>query len=164
MKAHFEMMAAYNDWANARLYDAAHALPEEEYRRDLGGAFGSIHATLNHLIVADVIWLSRFRDVPGPEWSLDHIPHDDARELRARRQALDRDIIGYVGALDEERLAGEFEYMTLTDRRQMRQPLSPALAHLFNHQTHHRGQCHAMLTRLTGRAPALDLIYFQRER
>ena len=163
MKAHFEMMAAYNGWANARLYDAAHALPDEEYRRDLGAAFRSIHGTLNHLFVTDVIWLSRFRDLPNPPWTLDHIAHDDPRELRARRQALDRDIIGYVGALNDERIEAEVEYTTITDRRHVRQPLGPALAHFFNHQTHHRGQCHALLTRLTGHAPALDLLYFQRE-
>jgi uncharacterized damage-inducible protein DinB len=162
MKAHFDMMAAYNAWANARLYDAAHALPDEEYRRDLGAAFKSIHGTLNHLVVTDVIWLSRFRDLPNPPWPLDHVPHDDPRELRARRDALDRDIIGFVGALTDVRLEGEFEYMTVFNPRRFRQALAPALAHFFNHQTHHRGQCHAMLTRLTGHAPALDLIMFQR--
>ncbi len=107
--------------------------------------------------------MSRFRDRPNPPWSLDHIPHDDPRELRARRDALDRDIRGFVGALTEARLEGEFEYLTVTRPERIRQKLSPALAHFFNHQTHHRGQCHAMLTRLTGHAPALDLIYFQRE-
>ena len=164
MKAHFDMMAAYNAWANGRLYDAAHALPDEEYRRDLGAAFKSIHGTLNHLVVTDVMWLSRFRDLPNPPWSLDHVPHDDPRELRARRDALDRDIIGFVGALTDARLEGEFEYMTVSNPRRFRQALAPALAHFFNHQTHHRGQCHAMLTRLTGHAPALDLVFFQRER
>ena len=163
MKAHFEMMAGYNAWANTRLYDAAHALPDEDYRRDLGAAFRSLHGTLNHLVVTDVIWLSRFRDRPNPPWSLDHVPHDDPRELRARRDALDHDIIGFVGALTDARLEGEFEYMTVTRAQKIRQKLAPALAHFFNHQTHHRGQCHAMLTRLTGQAPALDLIYFQRE-
>lgn len=163
MKAHFDMMASYNAWANRRLYEACRALPDEEFRRDLGAAFRSLHGTLNHLVVADVIWLARFRDLPNPPWKLDHVPFDDPRELRARRDALDRDIIGYVGALTEARLAGEFEYLTVIDPRRVRQPLAPALAHFFNHQTHHRGQCHAMLTRLTGHAPALDLIYFQRE-
>ena len=164
MKAHFEMMAAYNSWANARLYDAAHALPDEEYRRDLGAAFRSLHGTLNHLVVTDVIWLSRFRDRPNPPWSLDHIPHDDPPELRAGRDALDCNIIGFVGAMDDARLQGAFEYTTITRPQTFRQPLAPVLAHFFNHHTHHRGQCHAMLTRLTGQAPALDLIYFQRER
>ena len=123
MKAHFEMMAAYNAWANARLYGAAHALADADYRRDLGAAFGSLHGTLNHIVVADVIWLSRFRDQPNPPWSLDHIPHDDPKELRARRDALDRDIIGFVGALSDARLEGEFEYKTVTRQETIRQQL-----------------------------------------
>ena len=164
MKVHFEMMAAYNAWANRRLYQATHSLADADYRRDLGAAFGSIHGTLNHLVVADTIWLSRFRGLPNPGWALDHIAHDDPGELRARREALDRDIIDHVKSLGDAGLQGEFEYTTVTDARQVRQPLAPALAHVFNHQAHHRGQCHAMLTRVTGQAPALDLIYFQRER
>ena len=163
MKAHFEMMAAYNAWANSRLYDAACALSEEDYRSDQGAAFSSLHGTLNHMFVADVIWLARFRDQPNPPWKLDHIAHDRRRDLRARREALDRDIIGFAGALTEQQMAAEFSYRTVTDNAVVTQPLSQALAHFFNHQTHHRGQCHMMLTRLAGTAPPLDLIYFQRE-
>ena len=163
MPAHLRRMARYNRWANGRLYDACARLAEDEYRKPRQAFFGSLHGTLNHMFVADVIWLSRFRDRPNPPWSLDHIPHDDPRELRARRDALDRDIIGFVGALTEARLEGEFEYLTISHPAKYRQKLAPMLAHFFNHQTHHRGQCHAMLTRLTGHAPSLDLIQFQRE-
>lgn len=163
MKAHFEMMASYNAWANERLYGAVDMLSEEAYRQDCQVAFGSLHGTLNHLFVADVIWMARFRGLPNPPWSLDHIAHDSWAELRPRRVSLDRDIIGFVGALEEPELDSEFTYRTKTDNMQVTQKLSPALAHFFNHQTHHRGHCHAMLTRLTGEAPALDLICFQRE-
>ncbi|MEM6621697.1 MAG: DinB family protein [Pseudomonadota bacterium] len=163
MKAHFEMMAAYNAWANQRLYDAAFALSEEEYRRDCQLFFGSLHGTLNHLFVADVIWLARFRDQPNPPWRLDHIAHDRREDLQKRRVSLDRDIIGFTGALDEGRLASEFTYRTMVNNKLVTQELSAALAHFFNHQTHHRGQCHAALTRLVGAAPAMDLAFFQRE-
>lgn len=163
MKAHFDMMAGYNAWANGRLYDAAYALPEDDYRRDLGAAFGSLHGTLNHLFVADVLWLARFRGQPNPPWTLDHVPHDDRTELRARREALDRDIIGFTGALRERDLTKEISYRTVVNPELITQEIAPALAHFFNHQTHHRGQCHAMLTRLTGQGPSLDLIYYQRE-
>ena len=163
MKAHFEMMASYNAWANNRLYDAAYALPNEDYLRDLGAAFKSVHGTLNHMFVADVIWLARFRGHPNPPWALDHIAHDDKFELRARREALDRDIIGFSGAVTERDLAREFTYRTVVRPEVITQPLAPAMAHFFNHQTHHRGQCHALLTRLTGEAPEMDLIYYQRE-
>ncbi|MEM9063241.1 MAG: DinB family protein [Pseudomonadota bacterium] len=163
MKSYFEMMADYNSWANNRLFDAVSELDDEDYRRDLGAFFNSLHGTLNHIYVADLIWMSRFRGLPNPPWKLSHIAHDDPSELRRRREALDRDIIGYTGALTERQLSEEFTYVTMTDHRRTTQALSPALAHFFNHQTHHRGQCHAMLTRVSDDAPAMDLVYFQRE-
>lgn len=164
MKAHFRELAAYNAWANTRLYGAATALPEGDWMRDLGAAFGGVGQTLNHIMVADLIWLSRFRGPASPPFALDHVLHDDPEELWAARRVLDRDVEAFVEGLSEAAIAAEFTYRTVTDRREVTQPLGPALAHLFNHQTHHRGQAHAMLTRLTGAAPALDLIYFQRER
>lgn len=163
MKAHFEMMAAYNAWANGRLMAAAAALPEADYRADLGAAFGSVHGTLNHLVVADRIWLARFRGAPAPGLRLDQIVHDDRAGLDAARRALDDDIVAFVAGLGEADIAAEFTYRMVTRDREVTQPMAPALAHFFNHQTHHRGQVHALLTRLTGEAPPLDLIYFQRE-
>jgi len=163
MKAHFEMMAAYNAWANERLYAAAAELADADLRRDLGAAFGSVLGTLNHLFVADVIWMSRFRGQPNPPWALDHIAHERLPDLRARRRALDRDIQGFVASLAEADLAGDVRYTTISNPARVTQRLDHALAHVFNHQTHHRGQCHALLTRLTGRAPALDLLFYQRE-
>lgn len=163
MKAHFEMMAAYNAWANRRLYAAAEALPEADYRADLGAFFRSVHGTLNHLVVADRIWLARFRGEPPPGLRLDQIVHDDRAALAEARRALDAEIIGFVAGLTEARLDAPFTYRLITRDEQVTQPMAPALAHFFNHQTHHRGQMHALLTRLTGEAPALDLIYFLRE-
>jgi uncharacterized damage-inducible protein DinB len=163
MKAHFEMMAAYNAWANRRLHAAAEALPEADYRADLGAFFRSVHGTLNHLVVADRIWLARFRGEPPPGYRLDQIVHDDRAELARARRALDAEIIGFVTGLTEARLAAAFTYRLITRDEQVTQPMAPALAHFFNHQAHHRGQVHALLTRLTGEAPALDLLYFQRE-
>lgn len=163
MKAHFEMLAAYNAWANRRLYAAVAGLSEKDYRADLGAFFRSVHGTLNHLVVADRIWLARFRSEPSPGHHLDQIVHDDRNELAEARRALDAEIIGFVAGLTEDRLAAEFTYRRVTSDERITQPLAPALAHFFNHQTHHRGQVHALLTRLTGEAPPLDLIYFQRE-
>ena len=163
MKAHFEMMAAYNAWANRRLSAAVEPLPGEDYRADLGAFFGSIHGTLNHLVVADRLWLARFRGEPTPAARLDAIVHDDRAELRQARRVLDDAIVGFIAGLTEARIAADFTYRPVTRPEPVTQPLGPALAHFFNHQTHHRGQVHALLTRLTGNAPPLDLIYFQRE-
>jgi len=163
VKDHFDMMAAYNAWANNRLYDAAAALPDEDYRRDMGAFFKSIHRTLNHLYGTDMIWMSRFRGLPNPPWTLDHIAHDELSCLRKRRVMMDHDILGFVGGLTEPMLSEDLSFTTIADPSQVTQRLDAALAHFFNHQTHHRGQCHAMLTQLGTEAPPLDLLYYQRE-
>ena len=163
MKAHFEMMARGNAWANRRLYAACAALAEADLRRDLGAAFGSIFGTLSHLLTADVIWLARFRGQAPPGWPLDHLPHDEFRDLAAAREALDADIAAFVAGLDAAALEETIKFRTVVAPAEIAMRLAPALAHFFNHQTHHRGQCHAMLTRLTGAAPSLDLIFMLRE-
>ncbi|MEL6197811.1 MAG: DinB family protein [Pseudomonadota bacterium] len=157
MKAHFRMLAGYNAWANQRLYAAAAALPEGEVERDLGAFFGSILATLNHIMVADLIWLTRLRGQAPPPFALDHILHNDLAELAAARTVMDQDI---ARAVEEVEPTATITY----PRRDamMSAPAADLLAHLFNHHTHHRGQVHAMLTRLGAEAPALDLIYYQR--
>jgi uncharacterized damage-inducible protein DinB len=165
MIAIYPMFAAYNEWANRRVYDAAASLPDAEYRRDRGAFFGSLHHTLNHLLVADRIWMHRFTR-EGPTYDrLDVVLHHDLAALRAEREAEDRRIVAWVGAIDEPRLAGAFTYRTITSPADVTQPLAPALSHFFNHQTHHRGQAHALLTAAGGRsaAPSLDLVLFQRE-
>ncbi|MEM9141084.1 MAG: DinB family protein, partial [Pseudomonadota bacterium] len=111
---------------------------------------------------ADIIWMARFRGQPIPAWDLDYEPHHRLDDLKARRSALDRDILGYVMELEAGRMEAEITYHTIVGPREVRQPLGQALAHFFNHHTHHRGQCHAMLTRLTGSAPPLDLLFYQR--
>ena len=160
---HFPMMARYNRWANARVYAAAEVLSDEAYRADGGAFFGSVHATLNHLIVTDRIWMGRFVGEPSAHTQLDEKPYDTLPELKAAREAEDARILAFVGGLDEGALSGTFTYQPVTNPRDITQPLAPALAHLFNHHTHHRGQVHALMTRFAGEAPSLDLIYYQRE-
>jgi len=157
------MMAGYNAWSNKRLYDAAAALPDDVYRRDYGAFFGSIHRTLNHILVGDRIWMSRFTGSGGAPTELDTILFDDFGELRAARRSEDARIVDYVGGLSETDLSGRFRYRTITKPAEIDQPLSPALTHFFNHQTHHRGQAHCLLTQLAGDAPSFDLILYQRE-
>ena len=162
MKQHFNMFAAYNAWANQRIYDAASALTKEEFAQDAGAFFKSMRGTLNHLLVTDRIWLKRFTGEGEAPSALDTILYIDFAKLRVAREMEDRRIVNWIGSLSEKQLAGRFTYMTVTDMRTISQRLSPALAHLFNHQTHHRGQAHTILTTLGKEAPSLDLIYFQR--
>jgi len=163
MKSHFEMMAGYNGWANERLYDAAAQLPDDLYRKEYGAFFGSIHRTLNHILVGDRIWMGRFTGTNDAPTKLDVALFDDFEELRMARRSEDDRIIGYIGGLSESDLAGRFRYRTITNPTDVEQPLAPALSHLFNHQTHHRGQVHCLLTQLAGEAPSLDLVPYQRE-
>lgn len=164
MHGHFEMMAGYNQWANRRLYDACARLKPEDLRAGLGAFFGSLHGTLNHLLVADRIWMARFVGETPPAMALDTILHEDFAALRRAREEEDARIVGYVAQLDGAALAADISYPRVTKPDEMfRQPLASALAHFFNHQTHHRGQCHAMLTRVAMQAPVLDLIAFQRD-
>ena len=158
------MMADYNAWANARLYVMAGQLSDEQYRRDVGAYFKSLHGTLNHIMVADLIWMHRLTGVGDHPKSLNAIVFDDFASLSSARRQLDQRIVDYVGGLSDAQLEESWDYRTLTGALQ-RQPRRETLAHVFNHQTHHRGQAHAILTALGVREPdGLDLMHMQRER
>lgn len=165
MQEHFAMFARYNQWANRRLYERAAALSDADYRAGRGAFFGSVHATLNHLVLTDRIWMQRFTG-EGPTYGqLDTILYEELSALLGARGIEDSRIIAWVDGLDAYRLAGKFTYRTIVQPREVTQALAPALAHFFNHQTHHRGQAHGLLTAIGGReaAVSLDLMLFQRE-
>ena len=159
---HYRMFANYNSWANNRLYEAAARLSSEQYRADRGAFFKSVHGTLNHLLVTDRIWMQRFTGEGDAPNRLDAILFETFDELRAAREAEDRRILRFVAGLDDRRIEGTIKYRRVSSPDEFEQQLAPALAHWFNHQTHHRGQVHALLTSLVGQAPELDLLYFQR--
>ncbi len=165
MKERYRMFAGYNAWCNERLYDAASKVPDAEYRADRGAFFKSLHGTLNHLLVGDRIWMKRFTGVGEQPPSLDAILYDDFEALRAARRSQDVLITRYIAGLDNERLNGTLRYKTVVRPQTIEQALAPALDHFFNHQTHHRGQAHALLSSMIGNeaTPSLDLIIYQRE-
>ncbi|QUS37907.1 damage-inducible protein DinB [Tardiphaga alba] len=160
--AQYQTFGRYNRWANGLLYDAASGLPDEQYRADRGVFFKSLHGTLNHLLVTDRIWLKRFTGTGEAADRLDAILHDDLATLRLAREAEDDRIVTFVDALDEAKIAGTIKFRRVSTPEEFEEPLLPLLAHWFNHQTHHRGQAHAILTGLNGKAPELDLLFFQR--
>ena len=162
MKDHYTTFAGYNAWANDRLYAAAAQLSDAEYRTDKGAFFKSMHGTLNHLLATDRIWMKRFTGEGEAPDRLDAILHDRLLDLRAARDAEDRRIVAWVGSLDEARLKGVIRYRRVSTPDEFVQPLMPALDHWFNHQTHHRGHAHMILTSLGKKAPELDLLYYQR--
>ena len=163
MKTHFVMMANYNKWANARLFREAGPLQKALYRKEVGAYFRSLHGTLNHLLVADRIWMRRLTGTGEHPEKLDAILFEDLASLHAARVEEDDRIIAFVESLDEVAFEEALDYRTLngTPQRQRRREI---LAHLFNHETHHRGQAHAILTVLGVAEPEpLDLLMMQRE-
>ncbi len=157
-------LAAYNEWANTRIYAAAARLSDSDYRRPLGAFFGSVHGTLNHLLVTDRIWMDRFAQFNCPAPPLDTILFEELFALRSARAAEDTRIRVFIEPLGAADLDVEISYTNSSGTR-FSQSLWSALDHFFNHQAHHRGQAHGLLTQIAGRdaAPSLDMIVFQRE-
>jgi uncharacterized damage-inducible protein DinB len=160
---HFVTFARYNAWANARLYDACAALPDAAYHAERPAAFfGSLHGTLNHILVGDRAWMRRMTGAGEAPDSLDAQLYATLTELRAARTAEDDRIRTFVEGLDEAGLARTVSYHSMTGGADAR-PLAELLGHLFNHHTHHRGQAHALLQDAGSDPPTLDLIYYLRE-
>ena len=159
----FRMFAGYNAWANERLYSAAAMLSDSEYRADHGAFFGSVHGTLNHLLVGDRIWMQRLTGEGEAPARLDAILHEDFGALRAARKTEDARIVAFVNGLSEHDLGLRVCYRTISRPADIEQELGYALPHVFNHQPHHRGQVHCLLTQIVEEAPSLDLILYQRE-
>ena len=164
MTARYRMFAGYNAWCNERLYDAVAPLSDADYRADRGAFFKSLHGTLNHLLVGDRIWMARFTGEGEIPKSLDAILYEDFAALREARRAEDARISRYIASLREADLAGRIRFRTFVRPAEIEQPLQPALDHFFNHQTHHRGQAHALLSSVIGNdaTPSFDLIVYQR--
>ena len=136
------------------------ALPDAERRRPCGAFFGSIHATLNHLLVGDRLWLGRMEG-RVEKLALNQILYGDFVALRVARVAEDERLIRVVDGLDAAGLEQPLDYLTTGgDRRRV--PMRLVLGHLFNHQTHHRGQAHGLLSQTSVPPPGLDLIDFLR--
>jgi uncharacterized damage-inducible protein DinB len=161
-------LARYNRWMNDKLYALATTLSDDERKRDLGAFFKSIHGTFNHLLLADRVWLARFTGeaalpgfmAPGIS-SLDQELCSDFEDLRRERALTDDQISTWVSGLTEERLAAPLIFIRRGQREEV--PLWWAIAHLFNHQTHHRGQVTTLFTQL-GRDPGVtDLFAMLRE-
>jgi uncharacterized damage-inducible protein DinB len=162
-----QIMARYNRWANERLYDAVATLDDATLRKDSGAYFGSIHATLNHLLVVDRVWTSRIAGEYHGIEGLNQILHEDFTDLCTARTSMDeylvrqtdRLCVGLDGGLDKE-----VRFRTVSGGEKHASPARHILLTLFNHQTHHRGQIHCLLTQAGMKEPpALDVIFFIRE-
>src|SRR3954462_13675656 len=157
--AYVQRMARYNRWQNQNLYGVADTLPDEERRRERGAFFGSVHKTLSHLLWADRIWVSRFTDVPPPEGGIPESValYPDWDGLKRERASFDETMIAWADRLDASSLAGDLTWDSGAQKRKVTKPKWILLTHIFNHQTHHRGQVHCMLTQAGGKPHSTDL-------
>ena len=163
------LLAEYNRWMNAKVYEAAARLDAAALAADRGAYFGSILGTLNHLVAADLIWLGRFDQHPARPAALDalaawpapaalnHLLYPDFAELRERRRRLDALIQDWAGALREPDLDVPLEYRN-TKGVLARREFGSLVVHLFNHQTHHRGQVTTLLTQAGQDVGVTDLL------
>ncbi len=163
IKSHFQTFAAYNAWANTRLYDACAQLSEAEYKKVRPAFFQSLHGTLNHILVGDRAWLWRLLGEAHEPTPLDAEIHGDLASLRAARIKQDAAIAAFVDGLNEGQFASIVVYRNMAGEEH-RDRIGEILDHVFNHQTHHRGQAHDQLSQAGVEPPPLDLIYFMRFR
>jgi uncharacterized damage-inducible protein DinB len=158
-QAYVQRMARYNRWQNENLYGVADGLSEQDRRTERGAFFGSIHKTLSHLLWADRIWLARFTNAPQPPAS---IPESvslfpEWLLLKDERATTDAGMIHWAETVDPAWLTGELTWFSGVLKRQVSKPAWLLVTHYFNHQTHHRGQVHAMLTQAGGKPHDTDL-------
>lgn len=154
--SHYRLLARYNCIANQRLYAACAALDDSEYRKQRAGSFGSIHALLNHILLGDRIWISRFEGGGEHTPALATIVFASFTELRAAREREDARIEAFFNSVDDEFFSRTLNYVNSKGVRYAERAIIAA-AHLFNHQTHHRGQVHVMLSQTPVTPPSLDM-------
>ncbi|MEM1229753.1 MAG: DinB family protein [Pseudomonadota bacterium] len=158
---HAQLMGRYNAWQNERCYAAADGLTDAQRRQDQQAFFGSLHGTLAHILWADRVWLHRFAGTPatiaadaqglGPAYT-------DWDRLQAERRTFDTTINDWAATLSDDWLAADFTWTNVAGTRSATQPAWRLVAHLFNHQTHHRGQAHALLTGFGAATEDTDLL------
>ena len=142
----YQTFARYNQWMNEKLYAACAALSDDQRKENCGAFFGSLHSTLNHLLFGDRAWMKRFT---GRAYMLKPIGediHDDFGDLKTARRDMDKEISEWAAGLTEDWLAQSVEWKSGVDGATRKQPRWRLASHMFNHQTHHRGQATTLLS------------------
>ncbi len=153
-RTYYQLMAEYNGWMNQNLYSVCEAIPDEQRKQDLGAFFKSIHGTLNHLLYGDKAWMGRFIGSPFSVTVIGQDLYDDFDTLKAEREKCDREILEWSIALDSNWLNQPFEYTSNVDGKHRVLPTWVLVTHMFNHQTHHRGQVTTLIKQV-GYEPGL---------
>ncbi len=160
---HARLMARYNRWQNQSIYGAAAGLTDDARRQERGAFFRSIHGTLNHLLWADSMWMHRFTGSAKPAGTISDSPGmiADWDELTRRRTSLDDHIVAWAEGLQQDWLDGVTTWAASSSNRVSSRQNWVLATHFFNHQTHHRGQAHAMLTAAGAQPEATDVIFME---
>jgi uncharacterized damage-inducible protein DinB len=158
-RAYVQRLARYNRWQNENLYGVADRLTAAERQLERGAFFGSIHNTLSHLLWGDQIWMSRFAGTPKPQGGIAESValYADWDQLKSARADFDQKIITWADTVDDAWLAVDQTFFSAATQREWTRPRWVLVTHMFNHQTHHRGQVHCMLTQAGGRPSDTDL-------
>ncbi len=156
--------ARYNEWANNRIYNVLRELSDAERKQDRRAFFGSIHNTMNHLLLADLIYRERLEKKPTTYTRLDEVLYDDFDELEKAQRANDRWYVGFCEAMDPAELDGDlsFQAVGLVPIEHFSLPLRDCLTNLYQHQIHHRGQVHHMISHAGTYPPPVDVVKFSR--
>ncbi|MEP0964227.1 MAG: DinB family protein [Roseobacter sp.] len=157
-----QTMARYNSWQNNQLSPVLNVMSIEDLTKDRGAFFGSLLGTANHLLWGDTLWMNRFTGtVAAPDGEAsDHTQsHKTIASWTAARLRMDVIIQDWADGLEHDDLTGDLTWFSQTAGRDMSSPMSTFVVSFLNHQTHHRGQIHAMLTAAGQRAPVSDLIF-----
>ncbi|WP_069299336.1 DinB family protein [Neptunicoccus sediminis] len=157
------MMARYNSWQNDWMLSAAATLSDDARRQDRGAFFGSVSGTLCHLLWADTYWMSRFDGGAAPtvsgKQSTDY--HSDWEDFCETRKQMDRRIENWATRQSDSDMSGDITWYSGLKQSELSQPKTKIYAHFFNHQTHHRGQVHAMLTGAGVKTSDTDLVFME---
>jgi uncharacterized damage-inducible protein DinB len=171
---YLQRMARYNQWMNQKLYAKVAQLSDEDITKDRGAFFPSILHTLNHILVGDLLWFRRFaaskackehliamKDMPHPT-SLNEVLFNDIRSLHEQRDIMDSIIVGFSTTWDKTMLQSDIRYRDMKGNKNQRE-LGALLQHVFNHQTHHRGQVTTLLFQAGIDPEATDLLVMMME-
>lgn len=155
---HYHQLARYNRWQNRQHFRLCETLSDVQRKQDRGLFFHSIHGTLNHLLLTDRLWLGRFLD-QSFDVTLDQELYADFATLSAERAVTDQVLLDYVRSLDELSLSGTLSYTSASSGQRRHYPLRLCVTHLFNHQTHHRGQLTSVYSQMSLDVGTTDLIF-----
>lgn len=155
---YYQTLSRYNRWMNEKLYDVCSAMPDELRRANRGAWFKSVHGTFNHLLLCDRLWLGRFTHQPYPATSLDQELFHDWDEMKRERVKTDDAIDAWLASLSDDDLQKPFSFTGIINPQERTIVLWAVVAHMFNHQTHHRGQITMLMEQMGYDSGATDLL------